>query len=114
MTRSPDLAAALVASLDDPALDALADLLAPKLEARLKPAQAGEDGWLDAKRAAAYLGLSVNALHKLTAERAIPFEQEGPGCKVWFKRSELDAWRRAGKPTRISIARGRAAPAFRN
>lgn len=95
MTRSPDLAAALVASLDDPALDALADLLAPKLEQRLNR-EPVEDGWLDAKRAAAYVGLSVNALHKLTAERAIPFEQEGPGCKMWFKRSELDEWRRTG------------------
>lgn len=96
MTSPSDLAAALVASLDDPALDALADLLAPKLEARLTAARPTEDGWLDAKRAAAYIGLSVNALHKLTAERAIPFEQEGPGCKCWFKRSELDEWRRTG------------------
>lgn len=96
MTSSPDLAAALVASLDDPALDAQADLLALKLEARLKLAQAAEDGWLGAKRAAGYLGLSLNALHKLAAERAIPFEQDGPGRKTWFKRSELDEWRRTG------------------
>jgi hypothetical protein len=95
MTRTPELAAALVAALDDPALDALADLLAPKLEGRLKPATA-DAGWLDTKGAAAYLSLSVNALHKLTAERAIPFEQESPGCKCWFKRAELDEWRRTG------------------
>jgi hypothetical protein len=74
----------------------LADLLAPKLKLRLKPPAAASDGWLDAKRAAAYVGLSVNALRKLTAERAIPFEQEVPGCKSWFKRSSLDAWRAAG------------------
>lgn len=92
---SHDLASAVVSALDDFALDELADRLAPKLEQRLKPAAAVEDGWLDAKRAAAYVGLSVNALHKLTAERAIPFEQEGPGHKMWFKRSELDAWREA-------------------
>jgi hypothetical protein len=96
MTISRDLAASIVASLDDLALDALADLLAPKLEVRLKPAQAAEDGWFDAKRAATYLGLSVNALHKLTAERAIPFAQEGPGCKLYFSRSDLDAWRTYG------------------
>jgi hypothetical protein len=96
MNYSSELAGALVASLDDPALDALADLLAPKLEQRLKPATEADDGWLDAKRAAAYLGLSVNALHKLTAERAIPFEQEGSGCKLWLKRSHLDEWREAG------------------
>jgi hypothetical protein len=95
MASPRDLAAVIVASLDDPALDALADLLAPKLELRRQPATV-EDGWLDAKRAAAYVGLSLNALHKLTAERAIPFEQEGPGCKLFFKRSELDSWREAG------------------
>ncbi len=100
MIRPPDLAGAIVASLDDQALDALADLLAPKLEQRLKPVVI-EDGWLDAKRAAAYVGLSVTALHKLTAERAIPFEQEGPGCKCWFKRSELDEWRRTGSVSPI-------------
>jgi hypothetical protein len=54
------------------------------------------DGWLDAKRAADYLGLSIHALHKLTAERAVPFEQEGQGCKLWFRRAELDAWRETG------------------
>ena len=95
-TNNHNLAALIVASLDGPALDALADLLAPKLEQRLKPAATAHDGWLDTKRAAAYLGLSVNALHKLTAARLIPFEQEGPGCKCWFKPSELDAWRESG------------------
>jgi hypothetical protein len=62
----------------------------------LKPPVNAEDGWLDAKRAADYVGLSVDALQKLTADRAIPFEQEGPGCKLFFKRSELDSWRVVG------------------
>jgi hypothetical protein len=54
----------------------------------------GPDEWYDTKRAAEYLSLTVNAIHKLTAARAIPFEQDGPGCKCWFKPSELDDWRR--------------------
>jgi hypothetical protein len=54
------------------------------------------DDWLDAKRAAAHIGVTVNALHKLTAARSIPFEQDGPGCKCWFRRSDLDQWRRGG------------------
>ena len=91
------LAAALVAELDDAALDALAEKLAPRLLGRLAPS-AGPDGWLDAKSAAAYLSISVHALHKLTAARVVPFEQEGPGCKLWFKPSELDAWRRGTSP----------------
>ena len=54
------------------------------------------DGWLDAAGAARYLGMPKTALHKLTAARAIPFEQESAGCKLYFKRSDLDAWRRQG------------------
>jgi hypothetical protein len=41
-----------------------------------------------------YLGVSLAALHKHTAARTIPFEQDAPGCKLWFRRDELDAWRR--------------------
>jgi Helix-turn-helix domain len=88
-----DLAVALLAALDDDALDALAERLAPRLAGRLAPT---EDGWLDSKQAAAYLGVSVNALHKLTAARAIPFEQDGPGCKLYFRRCALDRHRQGG------------------
>jgi hypothetical protein len=54
------------------------------------------DRWLDTREAATYLGLTPNALHKLTAARQIPFAQDVPGGKCWFLRSELSAWRRAG------------------
>ena len=52
-----------------------------------------EDRWLTTKDAAEYLGMTPNALHKLTAARQIPFEQEVRGGKCWFRRSELDTWR---------------------
>jgi excisionase family DNA binding protein len=91
---APGIAAALVAELDDAALDTLAERLAPRLARRLPVAAPEPDGWLDTKGAASYLGITTNALYKLTAARAIPFEQDGPGCKCWFKRSDLDAWRR--------------------
>jgi hypothetical protein len=61
--------------------------------AELEPSS-GEDAWMDSKAAAAYLGMKPNALHKLTSARAIPSEQHVPGGKHWFKRSDLDAWRR--------------------
>jgi hypothetical protein len=93
---APDLAALLVASLDEHALDALADALLPRLTSRLSAREKSPDDWLDARRAAAYVGLSRNALHKHTAARAIPFHQDGPACKLWFRRDELDAWRAAG------------------
>jgi len=83
----------LVDALDDDALDRLADRLAPKLEARRTVAEPAPSGWLDAKGAAEYLGMTLHALHRLTCERRVPFTQDGPGCKLWFRPSELDAWR---------------------
>ena len=52
--------------------------------------------WLDSREAAEYLGLHRDTLRKLAAERAIPAEQEGPGCKLFFRRSALDEWRISG------------------
>jgi excisionase family DNA binding protein len=88
------LGRALVEALDDEALA----LLAERLEPHTRGASADVDNWLDARAAAAYLGISVDALHKLAAARRLPFEQEGPGRKLYFRRSELDAWRRGGRP----------------
>jgi len=85
------LAAALIAQLDDWALAELAARLAPFLP---RPEPLDEDRWLNTRQAADYLGMTLNGLHKLTAARALPFEQDGPGAKCWFRRSELDAWRR--------------------
>ncbi len=97
-TQDGALARALVLSLDDEALDLLVDRLAPRIQERLRDRADRDisDEWLDSKRAAAYLGVSVNAIHKLTAARTIPFEQDSPGCKCWFRRAELDQWRRGG------------------
>ena len=66
---------------DDP-LDALADAIADRVVARLHIG-IEPDRWLTTREAAEYLGLSVQALHKLTATRTIPFEQEWPGAKCW-------------------------------
>jgi len=89
------LAAAIVAGLDDDALDTLAERLAPRLEARLgrTPGEASADRWMTTAEAADSLGITANALHKLTAARAIPFSQDGPGCRCYFRRSDLDRWR---------------------
>ncbi|MHB8490960.1 MAG: helix-turn-helix domain-containing protein [Solirubrobacteraceae bacterium] len=95
---SSPLANALLAELDEDALDALAERIAPRVAARIDRTSGEPDGWLTTRAAAAYLGLSVVALHKLTAAQAVPFEQEGPGCRCWFRCSELDEWVRAGRP----------------
>jgi excisionase family DNA binding protein len=74
----------------------VAEWLAPRLARRLQPIARPENDWLTTKAAARRIGISVPALHKLTAARAIPFEQDGPGPKLWFRRDELDMWRRSG------------------
>lgn len=84
-----DPAIALIAALDEDACAFLAERLGPYLRSVSSP----PDDWLDATAAAEYLSLPRSTLHKLTAERAIPFAQDEPGCKLYFKRSALDAWR---------------------
>jgi hypothetical protein len=82
------------ALLDHLSPDDLADL-AERLAPYLRPAQT-DGGWLDTKAAAAHLGISTHAMHRLSAERAIPFSQSAPGAKCYFRRSDLDEWRATG------------------
>ncbi len=90
---SDALAQAVLDALDEAAREALAERLAPRLAERLPLRQ--PDDWMTTREAAAYIGRSVTALHKLTAAQAIPFEQEKPGARCYFNRSDLDAWMRS-------------------
>ena len=83
------LARALLDDLEPDDLAELARRLAPFLPA--PPVEAG--GWLTTAQAAEHLGISVHALHRLTAARTVPFHQDGPGARCFFRRSDLDAWR---------------------
>lgn len=84
-------------SLSPHALDALADAVAERVAVRLADLlheqRQSSDSWLDSKQAASYLGVSLSTVHRLTAARAIPFEQSAPGAKCWFRKALLDAWR---------------------
>jgi excisionase family DNA binding protein len=83
-------------------LDALIDQLAARVADRLagaansRVAASENDEWFDSRHAASYLGVHRDTLRKLAAERAIPAEQDGPNCKLYFRRSDLEAWRRTG------------------
>lgn len=88
------LGEALIESLTTDELQILAARLRPFLDLGGEPNTEAVSGWMDSGAAADYLGMSRPALHKLTATRAIPFEQDGPGCKLWFIRAKLDQWRR--------------------
>ncbi|MHB8696212.1 MAG: helix-turn-helix domain-containing protein [Solirubrobacteraceae bacterium] len=102
MTALTQTIALGMAELSDDDLQQLADRLAPLLDALRDVEREEPDGWLTSKQAADYLGLSVHAVRRLSAERTIPHEQTGERCKLWFRRSDLDAWRRGTSTNRAS------------
>jgi excisionase family DNA binding protein len=79
----------LIDALDGDALDTLAERLLPRLEA-----PAHTDGWLTVGEAAGYLRCPKSRLYSLVSARRIPFVKDG--SRTLFRRSELDAWLRAG------------------
>jgi len=81
----------------DGLLGQLAELVADRVAARLAaPRRQTTDEWLDTGRAADYLGISRDSIRRLAAEGSIATEQAGVGCKLYFRRSDLDAWRCSG------------------
>ncbi len=94
MSTAGTLAAAIVVGLDDDALDALAERLAPRLEARLgrRPAAGvGAEHWMTPADAARYLGLTRKRIYDLTSMRAL--EPDGrDGRTPLFRRDTLDAY----------------------
>jgi excisionase family DNA binding protein len=101
-------------ALLDAMLDQLADRVAERLATAMQngaPDSGNEVGeWLDSRHAAEYLGIHRDTLRKLAAERAIPSEQDGPNCKLYFRRSDLDVCRRTGgRPRHLSTTLQRVA-----
>jgi excisionase family DNA binding protein len=97
-TAAPDSA------LIDQLLGRLADLVVDRLAARSRAeTEQPPDEWMDARAAAVYLGVHRDTLRKLSAERAVPVHQDGPGCKLYFRRDELDEWRRSGRAPRSQL-----------
>jgi excisionase family DNA binding protein len=92
-------------ALIDQILGRLADLVVDRLMERTDTQSNDQaSAWLDARGAAEYLGIHRDTLRKLAAQRAIPTHQDGPGCKLYFRRHELDEWRRTARPMRAATA----------
>ena len=89
---------ATMKQLREEIVDELLTTLPPLLEGR-----ADSDGWLDTKGAAAYLGISVTALHKLTSARRLVFSQTVIGAPCFFRRTDLDAYRESFLQTPASF-----------
>ena len=51
-----------------------------------------DDRPMDSKAAAEYLGVSRRRMHDLVNEGRLPRRSDGPGCKLWFARADLDAY----------------------
>lgn len=79
-------------------LGALADRLRDELRAELRATVRAEieaaawPEWQSIATAARYLDVSPERLRKLVARRAIPFHQEDVGCRISFRRRDLDDW----------------------
>jgi excisionase family DNA binding protein len=94
-----------VSSLIDEFIAQLAERVAARLAEETTGSSETTAEWLDSRHAAEYLGVHRDTLRKLAAERSIPSEQDGPGCKLYFRRSDLDAWRQGGgRPRHLTLA----------
>ena len=69
-------------------------ILAPLVQEAVDQALAAraDDHPMDSKAAAQYLGVSRRRMHDLVNEGKLPRRSEGPGCKLWFTRADLDAY----------------------
>jgi len=85
-------------SMIDQLLRQLADLVVDRLTERTAVDRDRREQWFDARSAAEYLGMHRDTLRKLAAQRAIPTHQDGPRCKLYFRRDELDEWRLTATP----------------
>jgi len=65
-------------------------VLADELDGRTPPSDQPE--FMSIDTAAKYLDVSPERLRKLQARRRIPYYQEGIGCRVLFRRTDLDQW----------------------
>jgi len=74
-------------------MDQIVDRIAHRIVELLEVEGDKSNQWLDSKQAAEHLGISLNALHRLTSRREIPFAQQSEGGRLYFRPSELDAWR---------------------
>jgi excisionase family DNA binding protein len=84
----------LTLTIPDKLVDAIAAAVAEHLLPVLRTAGDGErwPEWMAIETAARYLDVSPQRLRKLVARRQIPFHQEDRGCRVLFRRSDLDEW----------------------
>jgi excisionase family DNA binding protein len=84
--------AGLLFELPEEALEAVAERVAAMLRLSSEDRDdAGWPEWMGVETAARYLDVSPERVRKLQARGLLPYYQEGPGCRLFFNRRELDA-----------------------
>jgi excisionase family DNA binding protein len=86
-------------------LDALADRVAERVATQLAEPRNDLDRWLTTSEAAERLGMHRDTLLKLATGGVIPSEQDGPGCKRYYRPSALDHWRESRGQRSLGTAR---------
>jgi hypothetical protein len=81
-------------TLDPDDLERLGDLVAERILARVEVVEATRDHWMDPRRRPIISRSRAPGSTSFCAARTVPFEQDKPGGKRWFKADDLDAWRR--------------------
>ena len=73
-------------------VERIAEHAAAMALARLQAGEAanGWPEWMSVETASRYLDVSEERVRKLKDRGELPCYQEGPGCRVFFRRSELD------------------------
>jgi excisionase family DNA binding protein len=108
--NAPSGSAAVELAVIDGLITQLADRVAAMVVEQLSGTDERANEWLDSRHAAEYLGVHRDTLRKLASERSIPSDQDGPNCKLYFRRSDLDAWRHGGgRPRHLAAAVRQAA-----
>lgn len=89
---SPSRAAVprLALVIPDDVIEEIALRAAEIVAERLQVERQAWPEWMSVTTAARYLDVSPERLRKLQARRLLPFHQEAAGCRVFFRRSELD------------------------
>jgi len=80
-----------VSDLSLPMPDALVEQIVELVMSRLPDLTARQwPEWMSVETAARYLDVSEERVRKLKDRGALTCYQEGPGCRVFFRRTELD------------------------
>jgi excisionase family DNA binding protein len=79
-------------SLDSDQLAELAARVLELLHAELARSVEPWPDWMSIETASRYLDCTIERLRKLVARHQIPYHQDGPGCRIFFHRPDLDHW----------------------